>query len=102
MHTTTLSVTEMVRGFSDYVNRVAYRRERFILLKGRKPVAELRPVPTGRLLGELEDVLRSLPALNAAEAADFAADIEEARTGCRARSCGIRGSPDRYEHPDRV
>ena len=68
MHTTTLSVTEMVRGFSDYVNRVAYRRERFILLKGRKPVAELRPVPTGRLLGELEDVLRSLPALTAAEA----------------------------------
>jgi hypothetical protein len=44
--------------------------------KGRKPVAELRPVPAGRLLGELEDVLRSLPALNAAEAADFAADIE--------------------------
>ena len=80
MHTTTLSVTEMVRGFSDYVNRVAVSpRERFILLKGRKPVAELRPVPTGRLLGELEDVLRSLPALTAAEAADFAADIEEAR-----------------------
>jgi antitoxin (DNA-binding transcriptional repressor) of toxin-antitoxin stability system len=80
VHTTSLSVTEMVRGFSDYVNRVAYRGERFILLKGRKPVAELRPVPAGRLLGELEDVLRSLPALNAAEAADFAADIEEART----------------------
>lgn len=79
MHTNTLSVTEMVRGFSDYVNRVAYRRERFILLKGRKPVAELRPLPTGRLLGELEDVLRSLPALSPAEAADFAADIEAAR-----------------------
>jgi antitoxin (DNA-binding transcriptional repressor) of toxin-antitoxin stability system len=79
MHTTSLSVTEMVRGFSDYVNRVAYRGERFILLKGRKPVAELRPVPAGRLLGELEDVLRSLPALNETEAADFAADIEEAR-----------------------
>ena len=51
MHTTTLSVTEMVRGFSDYVNRVAYRGERFILVKGRKPVAELRPLPAGRLLG---------------------------------------------------
>jgi len=80
MHTTSLSLTEMVRGFSDYVNRVAYRGERFILLKGRKPVAELRPVPAGRLLGELETVLRSLPALSAAEAEDFAADIEEART----------------------
>lgn len=79
MHTSSLSVTEMVRGFSDYVNRVAYRGERFILLKGRKPVAELRPLPTGRLLGELEDVLRSLPALSPTEAADFAADIEAAR-----------------------
>ncbi len=79
MHTTTLTVTEMVRGFSDYVNRAAYRRERFILLKGRKPVAELRPVPIGRLLGELDAVLRSLPALTAAEAESYAADIEEAR-----------------------
>lgn len=79
MDTTSLSVTEMVRGFSDYVNRVAYRGERFILLKGRKPVAELRPIPSGRLLGELEAVLRSLPALAPAEADSFAADIEEAR-----------------------
>lgn len=79
MQTHSLSVTEMVRGFSEYVNRVAYRRERFILLRGRKPVAELRPVPAGRTLGELEDVLRSLPALTDAEAADFAADIEQAR-----------------------
>lgn len=79
MHANTLSVTEMVRGFSDYVNRVAYRGERFILLKGRKPMAELRPIPAGALLGELEDALRSLPALSAAEAADFAQDIEDAR-----------------------
>lgn len=78
MHTNTLSVTEMVRGFSDYVNRVAYRRERFILLKGRKPVAELRPLPAGCLLGELEDLLRSLPGLSADEAADFATDMADA------------------------
>ncbi len=83
MATTELSVTELVRGFSDYVNRVAYRGERFILLKGRKPVAELRPIPAGRLLGELEAVLRSLPALTAAEAEDFAADVDAARSGQR-------------------
>ncbi len=79
MHTSRLSVTEMVRGFSDYVNRVAYRQERFILLKGRKPVAELRPLASGRLLGELEEVLRSLPALSTREAAEFETDIEDAR-----------------------
>lgn len=79
MQKTPLSVTEFVRGFSDYVNRVTYRRESFILVKGRKPVAELRPVTAGRTLGELESILRSLPSLTAAEAADFAADIDSAR-----------------------
>jgi len=76
---TTLSVTELARGFSDYVNRVAYRGERFILLKGRKPVAELRPIPSGRTLGELAALLQSLPSLSATEAADFAADIAAAQ-----------------------
>jgi len=49
------------------------------LLKGRKPVAELRPLPAGRLLGELETVLKSLPSLSADEAASFAEDIAAAR-----------------------
>ncbi len=79
MHATSLSVTELVRGFSDYVNRVAYRGERFILLKGKKPVAELRPIAAGLPMGELEAVLRSLPGLSSDEAVDFAADIEAAR-----------------------
>lgn len=78
-NTATVSVTEMVRGFSDYVNRVAYRRERFILIKGRKPVAELRPLPVGQLLGDLEAVLAALPKMSAAEAADFEADLNAAR-----------------------
>lgn len=79
MNPTVLSVTEVVRSFSDYVNRVAYRGERFILLKGRKAVAELRPVPVGRSLGELEDLLRSLPRLEPDEVASFAADLDAAR-----------------------
>ncbi len=68
-----------MRGFSEYVNRVAYRGERFILLRGRKPVAELRPIPAGRLLGELDAMLRSLPRLTPDEAEDFATDIDAAR-----------------------
>jgi hypothetical protein len=76
---TTLSVTEMVRGFSDYINRVVYRRESFVLLKGRKPVAEIRPVPTGVRLAELESVLKSLPGLTPEEAEAFEADIDAAR-----------------------
>ncbi len=79
MNTTSISVTEMVRGFSEYVNRVVYRQERFILLKGRKPVAELRPVASGVRLSELEEALRSLPRLGPEEAEAFAADLDAAR-----------------------
>jgi antitoxin (DNA-binding transcriptional repressor) of toxin-antitoxin stability system len=79
MQTTSLSVTEIVRNFSEYVNRATYRGERFVLTKGRKAVAELRPLPAGRTLGELGALLESLPRLTEAEAERFAADIEDAR-----------------------
>ena len=79
MHTTLLSVTELVRNFSRYVNRVIYREERFVLLRGRKPVAELRPIPSGRSLGELDSLLHSLPRLSKAEAESFAEDLEKIR-----------------------
>ena len=80
MHAISLSLTEVVRNFSEYVNRVAYRGERFILLKGRKPIAELRPIHTGIRLGELEALLHSLPALTPVEAEALAADMQAART----------------------
>jgi len=79
MSTTTLTVTEAVRHFSDYVSRVAYRHESFVLCKGKRPVAELRPLPTGRRLGDLPGILRSLPRLSKTDASAFAADIEAAR-----------------------
>lgn len=75
----TLTVTEAVRHFSDYVSRVAYRQESFVLCKGRKPVAELRPVPGGRRLGDLPGLLRSLPHLSKRDAAAFAEDVEASR-----------------------
>jgi antitoxin (DNA-binding transcriptional repressor) of toxin-antitoxin stability system len=75
----TLTVTEVVRHFTEYVNRVVYRRESFVLTRGNKPIAELRPVPSGRRLGELPGLIASLPRLSAAEAGAFAADLEAAR-----------------------
>ncbi|MDP2183537.1 MAG: hypothetical protein Q8K99_13335 [Actinomycetota bacterium] len=73
-----LTVTEVVRHFADYVNRVAYRRESFVLLRGSKPVAELRPLPSGKRLVELPGMLAALPRLD--DAAQFAADLETARS----------------------
>lgn len=77
----TLTVTEVVRHFADYVNRVAYRRESFVLVRGNKPVAELRPLPVGKRLGELPGLFASLPHLLPSEADAFAADVDAARAG---------------------
>ena len=75
----TLSVTEMARHFAEYVNRVAYCRECFVLVRGNKPLAELRPLPTGKRLTDLPALLASLPRLSSAEAAQFADDLTVAR-----------------------
>ena len=74
-----LTVTELVRNFAEYINRVVYRRESFVLLRGNKPVAELKPLPSGLLLGELPNLLESLPHLHADEAVALATDLEAAR-----------------------
>ena len=74
-----VTVTQVARHFAEYVNRVAYRRESFTLVRGKTPLAELRPLPAGTRLGELAALLDSLPRLSPSEAADFAADLEAAR-----------------------
>jgi antitoxin (DNA-binding transcriptional repressor) of toxin-antitoxin stability system len=73
------SVTEVARHFADYVNRVVYSGERFVLMRGGKAVAELGPVPTGKSLRELPDLLASLPSLSRDEAKDFEHDLAAAR-----------------------
>ncbi|MFQ3670152.1 MAG: antitoxin, partial [Verrucomicrobiia bacterium] len=64
----TLSLTEAARNFSDCINRVAYRGESFLLVRGRRAVAEIRPAPAGRRLADLPAVFASLPPLPEAEA----------------------------------
>jgi len=79
MSVKTLTVTDATRHFSDYINRVAYRSERFILRKGRRLMAELRPLAEERLLGELPDIISALPRLSERETADFAEDLRRNR-----------------------
>ena len=76
-----LSVTEVARHFDEYINRVSYRGECFVLMRGNKPVAELRPLPAGKRLAELPALLASLPHLSPAEATQFAGDLTAARQG---------------------
>jgi len=80
MNTTRVTVTQVAKNFSDFINRVAYRGEHFTLLKGKKAVAEIGPVVRGRILSELPEILAKLPALSKEELDDFSRDLEEART----------------------
>ena len=89
----TLSVTEVARHFREYLNRVAYRGECFVLIRGNKPIAELRPLPTGKRLAELPALVASLPHLSEAEATQVTADLTGAREGL-ARSVEVWDGPD--------
>lgn len=73
------SVTDVARNFAEYINRVAYRGEHFMLMRGGRPVAELRPVPAGRKVRELPELLAGLPHLTEEEAASFSEDLTQAR-----------------------
>lgn len=75
----TVSVTEVARHFANYIDRVFCCGESFVLVRGNKPVAELRPLPAGKRLGELPALLASLPHLSPAEADELAADLTAAR-----------------------
>ena len=79
MRTSTLTVTEAVRHFSDYINRIAYKHERFVLVKGKKPIAELKPLPVARTLGDLPRLLASLPSLSNADLDAFSKDVAMVR-----------------------
>lgn len=75
----TASVTEVARNFADYVNRVSYRGDRFILVRGGKPVAELGPVTRGVPIRDIPAIFAALPRLTPEEAEAFGRDIDAAR-----------------------
>jgi antitoxin (DNA-binding transcriptional repressor) of toxin-antitoxin stability system len=86
------TVTDFLRNFSDYINRVSYRNERFVLLRGGKPVAEVSPVAPARRLGDLPSLLASLPRLSDGEAEAFSSDLDRARS-----ELADGGLPDRWQ-----
>jgi hypothetical protein len=70
-----ISATEMVRHFSHYINHVTAQRESILLCRRKKAIAELRPVPMVRRLGDLPGLIASLPRLSQQEADDFLRDV---------------------------
>ncbi len=80
----TISATEAARHFSDLLNRVGFRGERYTIARGGKAIASLTPVtsPVTRRLGEVLDLLKRLPSLGK-DAVPFAREV----------SRGIRKAP---------
>ena len=74
-----VSVTEVARRFSEYLNLVAFRGERFILTRGNKEIAELRPRRRGVPLRALAAALAAGPHLTPDDADEFRRDVDAAR-----------------------
>ena len=86
----TISVTEAVRNFADFINRIVYRGEAFVLERGGRPVARLVPIPQGGKLGELPGLLSGVPALGPDEAESLALDMAK---GAELLSTPSEGDP---------
>jgi len=69
-----VSATEASRNFSEILNRVRYRGEVFVVMRGGQPICELRPAATTLFTGaDLVTLLRSLPAVDK----DYLDEVEE-------------------------
>jgi len=74
---TAISSTEAVRNFSELLNNIKYRGDRYTVIRGGKPAASLIPVEPARMgatLADLRKIVQSLPHLDSNDTA-FEADV---------------------------
>ncbi len=74
-----ISATRAVRDFSELLNRIKFNRAHYVIERGGKPVASMRPIDEKTeflTLGELKTLLKNLPRLDD-ELDAFAADLED-------------------------
>lgn len=74
-----ITITEISRNFSDFINRVAYHGVSFTVVRGKKAVAEIHSFPAGKTLGEMKSILDSLPKLSKTEFQAFAENLDQIR-----------------------
>jgi prevent-host-death family protein len=65
-----VTISEVKAGFSEYVNRAAYGRERVIILSRGKPKAVMMSIEDLRRFEALEDALAAIEAIEAYEAGE--------------------------------
>jgi prevent-host-death family protein len=64
---TDISATEAVRNFSELLNNIKYRGDRYTVIRGGKPAAAIVPAEEAtpeRLLGEMKGIFKTLPRLD--------------------------------------
>jgi antitoxin (DNA-binding transcriptional repressor) of toxin-antitoxin stability system len=74
-----ITATDAVRKFSDLLNTIRFKGERYTILRGGKPIATLGPAMSSgqqSTLGELSQILKKLPKLGD-EAAAFDEDLRK-------------------------
>lgn len=74
-----ISATQAVRDFSEVLNAIKFKGVHYVIERGGKPVASMRPVEEKmdvRTLGELKSLLTKLPRLGE-ELDAFEADLED-------------------------
>lgn len=74
-----ISATRAVRDFSEVLNTIKFKGAHYIIERGGKPIATMKPIDEKtdfKTLGELKALLKKLPRLEE-ELDSFAADIED-------------------------
>ena len=79
---TAISSTEAVRNFSELLNNIKYRGDRYTVIRGGKPAASLvpvEPVHSGATLADLRKIVQSFPRLDRSDTS-FEVDVIAAAT----------------------
>ena len=74
---TAISSTEAVRNFSELLNNIKYRGDRYTVIRGGKPAASLvpvEPIGSGATLADLRKIVQAFPHLDSSDTS-FEADI---------------------------
>jgi len=75
-----ISSTEAVRNFSELLNNIKYRGDRYTVIRGGKPAASLvpaEPLHSVATLSDLREIMRHLPHLDSSDT-EFGADVTAA------------------------
>lgn len=74
-----ITATQAVRDFSEVLNTIKFKGVHYIIERGGKPVASMKPIDDTKdsmTLGDLKALLKKLPRLNE-ECDAFASDLED-------------------------